>query len=59
MAPHSRAGVTQVLVFGSICQGAVVVPFFEPQPVKILGTPLRGLILNCSNEVALGPPRGP
>ena len=32
MAQNSRARVTQVLVFGSIYQGAVLVPLFEPQP---------------------------
>ena len=26
-----RTGVTQVLVFGSMYQGALLVPFFEPQ----------------------------
>ena len=29
---NSRARVTQVLGFGSICQGAILAPLFEPQP---------------------------
>ena len=32
VAPNQRARVTQRLVFGSICQGAVLVHVFEPQP---------------------------
>ena len=32
VAQNSRATVTQVLVFGSIYQGAILAPLFEPQP---------------------------
>ena len=33
VAQNLRARVTQVLVFGSICQCAVLVHVFEPQPI--------------------------
>ena len=32
VAQNITSGVTQVLVFGSICQGAILVHVFDPQP---------------------------
>ena len=35
VAQNSKARVTQVLVFGSIYQGAILVHFCEPQPFEV------------------------
>ena len=43
VAQNSRARVTQILVFGYIYQGSILVHLFEPQPYVFVGNSLENL----------------
>ena len=52
MARNQRAGVTRVLVFGSIYQGAILVPLFERQHIFAAGSNCGSGVLRRSSSPA-------